>query len=151
MTLIDSDILAVSSSNNINIYSFDKIINKSFDIIKILKGHNDSICDIKMMNNSKNLLLSCSCDKDCRLWDISQEYCLRIFRGHSNRVNSLLILSEKIFASASAEIIFWHIDNPGIIHCIKPDQSGSRIATLLKTNESELVFAGMHNFIGWIR
>ena len=148
MTLINVNELAVSSSNNINIYSLDK---KSFIIIKTLIGHTGWVDDIKPMNNSKDLLLSCSDDKDCRLWSISQENCLKIFKGHSNRIWTMQILSEKTFVSASAEILFWNIDSAEAIHSIKPDESGDIIHSLLKNVKNELVFAGQHDFIGLIK
>ena len=82
------DEVAVSSHKNINIYSFDK---KSFNVIKTLKGHTDCVKDIKLM--SKDLLVSCSGDKFCRLWSILQENCLKIFKGHSDRIWTIQILS----------------------------------------------------------
>ena len=149
MTLISWNELAVSSYKDINIYSFDK---KSFNIIKTLIGHIDCIADIKLMNNSKDLLVSCSDDKDCRLWSISQENCLKIFKGHTNKIWSIQILSEKIFVSASSEIIFWDINSTEAIHTIKPDdQPGRTIYSLMKKDKNELVFAGSHDFIGLIK
>ena len=79
MSLINENELAVSSSNDINIYLFDNVTNKSFDIIKTLKGHTDLVKDIKLIKNSQNLLVSLSNDKNIRLWNISQGNCLRIF------------------------------------------------------------------------
>ena len=148
MTLINVNELAVSSSNNINIYSFHK---KSFNIIKTLIGHTDWVKDIKLMKNSKNLLVSCSNDKDCRLWSISQGNCLRVFKRHSNTIWTIQILSENIFISVSAEIIFWDIDSSEAIHSIKPDKSEKMILSLLKNDRNELVFAGYHDFIGLIK
>ena len=64
---------------------------------------------------------------------------------------SIQILSEKVLISVSTEIIFWNIDSTEIIHSIKPDQSGNTIASLIKNDENELVFAGEHDFIGFIK
>ena len=89
MTLINVNELATSSYKDINIYSFGNAINMSFNVIKILKGHTDRVTDIKLMNNSKDLLVSCSVDKDCRLWSISQENCLRVFNGNSDKTYSM--------------------------------------------------------------
>ena len=61
------------------------------------------------------------------------------------------ILSEKIFVSASTEILFWNIDSTEAIHSIKPDQSKSTIFSLLKNDRNELVFAGQHHFIGLVK
>ena len=151
MKLVNTNELAVSSFKDINIYLFDNITNKSFNVIKTLKGHTDWVNDIKIMNNGNNLLISCSGDKDCRLWSISHENCLRIFKGHSNQIWSIQILSEKIFVSTSAEVIFWDIDNADLIRSIKIDQSENRITSLIKNDINELVFAGMHDFIGFIK
>ena len=151
MTLISINQLGVSSDKDINIYLFTSFTNRNFNIIKTLKGHSDLIKDIKLMNNSKDLLISCSNDKDCRLWSISQGNCLKIFKGHSGRINSILLLSEKIFASASAEIIFWNIESTEFTRSIKIDQSENRITSLIKNGNNQLVFAGQHDFIGMIK
>ena len=103
------------------------------------------------MNNGKDLLISCSFDKDCRLWSISQENCLKIFKGNGSITWSMQVLSEKIFVSGSAKILFWNIDSSEAIHSIKLDQSKSTILSLLKNDKNELVFAGQHNFIGLIK
>ena len=149
-TLINVNELAVSSFSDINIYSFDKTY-KSFNVLKTLRGHNDWVRDIKIIKNSKDLLVSCSDDKDCRLWSTSQENCLKIFQGHSGIVCSIEMLSERIFVSGSAEIIFWDINSTKYIHSIQPDQSGNIIHSLTKNNENELVIAGGHDFIGLMK
>ena len=149
MILINVNKLGVSSNKDINIYAFDK---KSFNIIRTLMGHTDWVIDIKLMKNSNDLLVSCSTDKDCRLWNISQENCLKIFKGHHNVICSMQILSDKIFVSASTEIIFWDIDSTKFIRSIKPDdQPGKIIASVIKNDRNELVFAGSHDFIGLIK
>ena len=149
MKLVSKNELAVSSHKDINIYYFDE---KSFNVIKTLKGHTDWVMDIKVMDNSKDLLVSCSHDKDCRLWSISQGNCLRVFKGHGDQIWSMEILSEKIFVSASTEIIFWDIDNTEFIRSIKPDdQLGGMIYSLIKNDRHELIFAGQHDFIGLIK
>ena len=150
MILINVNQLAVCSSKDINIYSFDNVTNKSFNIIKTLKGHNSSVSDIKLIKNSSDILLSCSHDKDCRLWSISQQKCFKIFLGHSAGILSIQILSDKIFVSVSEEIIFWNFENTEILKLIKPRQSGAKIISLTKNDKRELIFVGEHNFIGFI-
>ena len=148
MTLIGPNQLGVSSQNDINIYSFN---DKSFNVIKTLKGHTNWVYDIKLMKHSKNLLVSCSGDKDCRLWNISQGDCLKIFKGHTDTILSMQMLSETIFVSVAIEMIFWDIESPGIIRTMKPDQLGDVITTFMESSENELVFAGGDNFIGLIK
>ena len=150
MTLISVNELAISSKNDMNIYSFD-VTEKSFNVIKTLKGHTEWINAIKLMKRRNNFLLSCSDDKYCRLWNISRENCLKIFKGHSDGVNSVHILSDKIFVSASSEIIFWDIENIEIIKVIQPDQSGNQIISLIKKGKNRLICADAHDFIGLIK
>ena len=97
------------------------------------------------MYNSKDLLVSCSTDKDCQLWSISHENCLKIFKGHGHSTRSMEILSEKIFGLTGAELMYWNIDSAEAIHSIKSDQSGKISFSLIKNNENELVFAGEHD------
>ena len=84
-------------------------------------------------------------------WSILDQNCLKIFKGHINDIWSIQILSEKIFVSASAEVIFWNIENTDVIKSIRPDQSANQIISLMKNDINELVFAGMHDFIGFIK
>ena len=103
------------------------------------------------MKNSKIMLISSSSDKDCRLWNIAQGNCLKIFKGHSDIIRSIQILSEQIFVSASAEILFWNINSTNSFRCIQPDQSGSEIFSLIKNDKNELIFTGEQSFIGLIK
>ena len=66
MILTHMNELAVSSAMDINIYSFYNTANKSFDVIKTLKGHDNWARDIKLIKKSNDILISCD-DKDCRL------------------------------------------------------------------------------------
>ena len=43
------------------------------------------------------------------------------------------------------------VKNTDVIHSIKLDKSGNRIAILIDSNGKELVFAGMDEFIGFIK
>ena len=107
---------------------------------------------MKLLNNSKDLLVSCSLDKYCRLWSISQGDCLKIFEVHSSYIWSICILSEKIFVSGSTEIMFWNVDSPKFIRSIVPDdKSRKTITSMIKNNEKELIFAGKYDFIGLIK
>ena len=159
MILINGNEIAISSYKDINIYLFDNVNNKSFNVIKTLKGHTSQVYDIKLMKNSQDLLVSSSNDKDVRLWSISSGSCQKIFRGHSsNYIPSIEILSDKIFVSMSTEIILWNFDTQvdsnnyvtKNIRSIKPDESGNTIYSLIMT-ENELIFAGDHDYIGLIK
>ena len=84
MILINANELIVSIDKDIKIYSFDKIANKSFNVT--LKGHTNLVSYIKLMNNSKHLLVSCTFNKDCTLWSISRKSCLKVFKRYSSLI-----------------------------------------------------------------
>ena len=47
---------------------------------------------------------------------ISTNDCLKKFKGHSDMITSIIVLSDKIFVSASREVKFWNIDKD---KCVK--------------------------------
>ena len=148
LALINSNQIAVSSFKDINIYLFDDLTKKNFIMVLTLKGHTDWVRGIDLVKNSKDLLVSCSWDKDCRLWSIARASCLQIFKGHTNKVVSILVLSNKIFASAGTEIKFWDIDQVESIKTITPDDNGTLTISMIKDTEETIVFAGNHNYLG---
>ena len=99
------------------------------------------------MKNHKDLLVSCSDDKDCRLWSISRSSCLKKFKGHSYKIWSILILSDKQFVSVSKEIKFWSIDEDENIKTITCDN----IISCLTKVEDEIIISGGINYIGTIK
>ncbi len=58
-------------------------------------------------------LLSCSRDKNIRLWEISTGHCKRTYKGHEGWVRKLAISADgKTFVSCSDDqtAIVWNID-----------------------------------------
>ena len=116
---------AASSSNDINIFTFD-LKQNNFEITRILKGHTGLVRDIKIVKSTKDVLLSCSDDKTVRLWDIFQNgsTLLKIFSGHTSYVFSLLIISDEIFISggSAGELIVWNINQNERVYKIDDKQ-----------------------------
>jgi len=141
MALLDSCTLAVSSSLHINIYDTQK-----WKCIRKLCGHSDMVYDVKCLDNEKFLLLSAGKDKVCKLWNYKSGVCLRTYVGHSCMVNNILVLSKYLFASASNEIKFWHVDQEDCIVTINKTRHDS-IYTLCKLSKDMIVSGGSENTI----
>ena len=74
-------------------------------MLGVLKGHSKQVSSVAILNDSKNQLcksglcvVSGSDDKTVRIWDATgregKDGCLRVFKGHSNRVRSVAILND---------------------------------------------------------
>jgi len=100
--------LVASSDANINIYSIEEPF--TLNLTAILSGHEDSVRDIKYLKQTDNLL-SCSNDKTCRLWSILLGNCIRVFKGHKDFIQTIMVLSDNLFISSSHSIRLWRVDN----------------------------------------
>lgn len=87
-----------------------RLLDKDANLIKILRGHEDYINDIKILNDKK--ILTCSQDRTIRLWDNKGNEIL-ILKNHTESVTGIEIFSNEIFLSYSRDrtIRFW--DNDG--------------------------------------
>ena len=110
-----------------------------------LEGHKDWVSDIKLLMNHKDLIVSCSLDKECRLWSLSRGECLRVYSGHSNQVWTIWVLSEKIFVSFGEEIKFWHVDRDEEITSLKVEKL---VYSYVQTEKKSILFGGQWD---WLR
>ena len=119
---INNDEIIVSSGNNMNIYRYNTHTKSDFKIIKILQAHKDLVTHFELIQNQIDLLLSCSQDKECRLWRLSQGYCLKVFNDYNADILCLLSLSNKYFISAGNEIKIWDIEEEKCLKTFKTDE-----------------------------
>jgi len=68
-------------------------------LVKILKGHSLLIKDLILLSNGN--LASCSYDETIRIWGTTKDNfkCLHILKGHTDKVNVLYELPNKILIS----------------------------------------------------
>jgi WD40 repeat protein len=59
--------------------------------IKLLTGHNGAVNQLIL--HSATLMISCSDDKELRLWDLKAYVCIKRFLGHTAPVTSLCSVS----------------------------------------------------------
>ena len=142
LALINKNEIAVSSITDINIYKFSDLFEPIFELRIVLKGHKDWINDLKAITEPKELLISSSHDKECKLWSLADGACIRTFSGHSGWVYSILILSNEIFASASKEIKIWHIDQNNCIKTLTTNQPEKHIYTMSETSKGTIFCCG---------
>lgn len=91
----DGELLAIGGGNpsvegTIEILSWSK--GRSLPILKILKGHRDSVTAISWRDSST--IASGGLDKQIILWDIHKEKQIQVFKGHSKGVSSLCFLND---------------------------------------------------------
>ncbi|XP_057795011.1 E3 ubiquitin-protein ligase COP1-like [Salvia miltiorrhiza] len=108
--------IAVGSADH-NIYYYD--LRNISQPLHILSGHRKAVSYVKFLSN--NELGSASTDNTLRLWDVTENTPLRIFRGHANEKNfvGLSVNSEYLACgSETNEVYAYHkaISRPAAWH-----------------------------------
>ena len=62
---------------------------------KVLKGHTNYIMSVFVKDN---IIISCSCDKTIKIWDIDTGVCLKTLEGHTNIVTSVFVKDNLIIS-----------------------------------------------------
>jgi len=78
----DKNLISFNSQEVAPSVSFEK---------NVLTGHTKDINDIKFLNNSNKLVISCSEDKSVKLWDIANSKNIRTFKGFPGAINGISI------------------------------------------------------------
>ena len=91
----DGELLAIgggkpSVEGTLEILSWSE--GRSLPILKILKGHRDSVTAISWRDSST--IASGGLDRQIILWDIQKEKQIQVFKGHSKGVSSLCFLND---------------------------------------------------------
>jgi WD40 repeat protein len=89
--------------------------------LRYLRWHNGTIYDVAL-SLEKNILISCSADRNICIWNIDSEFPPKELTGHSDIVVKVAISKDgKIAASASKDntIRIWNIESLKEIGCIR--------------------------------
>lgn len=146
--------------------SWDKTIKfwdpkNAYKLIKTLKAHDDIITDIKEIR--ENLLLTSSGDKIIKMWNLSNlnftenenfnenenSILIKNFTGHENKINSLAIIDEDLFASASDDknIRIWNIKELNETKCQILNEHSHPVLFIGDVNEDFIISGGKDNSI----
>jgi len=136
--LIDDNLFAVGSHNDINIYKITQSVDVLFQ--KKLSGHTDFVYSMETIK-SKEILISGSLDKTCKAWNINTGECIKTFIGHTDRVWSLTVLSENVFISSSKEVNIWDFKSDRPIKTL--NQNDKWICHLAVNQDSKLFTCGV--------
>jgi len=128
--------IAIGSKNDINIYQLTDEPNLVF--LRKLSGHKDWVSSLVVTKGIK-MLISASYDKSCKAWNMTGE-CVRTFSGHMDAVFGMVVLSESVFVTCSAEIKVWSIHMENAVKTI--EQNKSRIKHLEVTKDRRIFSCG---------
>ncbi|CAX41148.1 subunit of the COMPASS complex, putative [Candida dubliniensis CD36] len=101
------------SSSNGKIYIYNTTTGK---LVTTLSGHTKGISDIVYSPINSNILASCSDDLTIRLWNITQQRCIKILRKHTYHITTLKFTQKgNILISGSSDetITIWDIASNG--------------------------------------
>ena len=74
---------------------------------KVLKGHTDYVSSVYVKDN---MIISSSCDKSIKIWDIRTGTCIKTLDGHTNGVLSVFVKDNLIISGSSDKTIkIWNI------------------------------------------
>ena len=116
MELLSDDLLISSCDNGI--VAFNSLESDDFEF-KHLEAHSEIIYDIKKLSLSR--LVTCSSDKQIKLWDLNTFECLRTFTGHDGAVSSVQLLSDERIVSGSEDetIKIWSLKSGDCLQTLK--------------------------------
>ncbi len=85
----------------------------------ILQGHTDPITHI--MDIDETTIVSSSCDKSLKMWDIGNKECIHTFTGHTAPVTSVARIDEKTIVSSSNDttLKLWDLEKKRCIATLK--------------------------------
>ncbi|CAB9519647.1 WD-repeat protein [Seminavis robusta] len=90
-----------NSAPNISVPPKYKELHGEHDVpVKKFLGHTAAVLDVVCVDQ-KNAILSGSADYSARLWSLETGLCLRVFRGHSDGVYSVLAIDRVTFLTGS--------------------------------------------------
>ena len=99
------------------------------------------------MDKYRDLLVSCSDDKEVRLWSLSISECIKVFQGNNTSVNHIMVLSERMFATCGIDIKFWDIEKDEHVRSINCETSEKQIFWMTKLSENKIAICGQFDDI----
>ena len=94
--------------------------------------------DLLYLEKKRNLF-SCSEDKDIRVWDMENNKCTYVFKGHTSTINQILCYQKNVIISLSQDNIlkFWDVEEKKTINELKLGTNDIKVL-----NDGRLIFTG---------
>lgn len=113
----------------------------------VLRGHTASV---RAVTGHGNLIVSGSYDHTVRVWDLKEQKCKFVLRGHTDRIYSTLLDLERnrcISASMDSTIRVWNLEDG---HCVAELTKHTSLVGLLGLSSNYLVSAAADGTLrGW--
>lgn len=151
----DGKLIAAGCENG-QVYIFESA---KGDLMRILKGHKGPVRSTKW-SPSGSFVLSCSHDKTVRLWDVTTEEEVGVFRGHSDQVRCSTFIgtgvgiegvtssSPEIWATGSYDhtVKLWDVRMPSSPAILSIDMGGP-VEDVLSLGDGHRIAAAVNNKI----
>ncbi|SCV05858.1 LANO_0H16732g1_1 [Lachancea nothofagi CBS 11611] len=96
-----SECLIVTASKDLYCKAF-RLVDSQLQLIRTFSGHEHVVSQIKVWKRGTDTLAAtCSRDLSCRIWDVSNGWCLKSFQPHTEWVRCLDILGEYIVTGSN--------------------------------------------------
>ena len=99
---------------------------------KVLEGHTDWLRSVFVKDN---LIISGSCDKTIKIWDINTGICLKTLEGHKDRVWTVFVKDNLIISGGCDNTIkIWDIDSGICLNTLEGHTKSVLSVYLVKDN-----------------
>ncbi|SCU82519.1 LADA_0C05952g1_1 [Lachancea dasiensis] len=90
----ESECFVVTASKDLHCKVF-RLIDSQLQLIRTLSGHEHVVSQVKIWRHGTDVLAaSCSRDLTCKIWNISNGWCLKSFQPHTEWIRSIDITGE---------------------------------------------------------
>ncbi len=109
-TLPNGNIVSGSKDKTLKVWDLDKFVGS--ECVQTLDGHDDEVRCVAAHPNNDNIIISGSGDKTLKVWDINTRKCLKVMKGHTEAITSILVLSNNTLVSSSGDktLRVWNIN-----------------------------------------
>ncbi|MCL5035615.1 MAG: WD40 repeat domain-containing protein [Chloroflexi bacterium] len=137
----DGRLLCTSSCDNtVRVWDL-----KDLKLIRILKGHDDEVWDIRFIGNEK--VVSASSDRTVRVWDLRTGLTLNILKGHEDSVSCIALSPDKKYMATASWDGMVGIWDTGKWLLVKRLKAGEELLYVIFMPDGRLAACGVNDSV----